>query len=112
MSDEILRRIEMLEKMHELASKSETESIKNGFIDTAKLDTLEQILEQIATRMGVSQSAYAKHYQALHNRNLGKYLDMASRIDETLAAQLDARELDGIDIGDEIPPLFVEKPEI
>jgi hypothetical protein len=109
MSEELERRISHLEKLLDAADKRDTEQQKNELQDLSKLDTLESILEQIALRLGASQSEYSSHYVAQYNRHLGKYLDLASRISEHLAAPLDDRELDQIDVGDVIPPLFPDQ---
>jgi hypothetical protein len=107
--NDLEKRVELLERVGAVRSDSDVAEMKTSLMESAKLDTLEAILEQIALRLGVSQSDYSSHYVAQYNRHLAKYLDAASQISEQLAAPLDGRELDEIDVGDAIPPLFPEQ---
>lgn len=107
--EDLEKRMARLELLEETRSEREDMETKNHLRDLAKLDALESVLEQIAFRLGVSQSEYCSHFLAQYNRHLGKYLDAASQISEPLSAPLDGRQLDEIDVGDAIPPLFPDQ---
>ena len=110
MSDsDTTRRLDFLEKAQELASKTHTEEMKQGFRDSARLNALEDVLYEIAGRMGISRSDFSTHLAARRNRYLGQYLDMACGLSEPLSAELDDRSEDEIDTGDAIPPLFPDQ---
>jgi DNA-binding transcriptional ArsR family regulator len=107
--EELERRVALLERLDDIRSQTETVETKSSYRESAKLNALEDILCEIAERLGISRSDFSTHLAVRRNRYLGQYLDMACGVSEPLSAPLDDRSEDEIDTGDVIPPLFPDQ---
>ena len=99
-------RVAFLEEYYRMHSGNHLPSLRQRAREEARIDALEIMLEEIASHLGVTHDEFSARFVDLQYRSLAAHLDQARTVSARLAAELDDRSLEQIDIGDEIPPLF------
>ena len=104
--EDINERLEHLEAVHQLKRDHATQRIMDEAREQARQDALADILEGIATHLGVTRDEFSARYVGLHNLYLEKHLDRARLISGQFAGNIDLRIPEEVYTGDPILPLF------
>lgn len=85
-----------------------TEKTNVALLMTARLRALQQALQEVCARLGVSEEQFEQRFQAAFEWHYDHLSQKASDAAPSLASQLDTRTVDQIPTDECPPPIFRE----